>query len=64
MFIIMPAAVAFIILYCGCWHSEWQRPKRILWAILSSCLIYVTDISILACLAMLGGCLPYMITGF
>jgi hypothetical protein len=55
-FIVMPAAMAFIILYFGCWHLEWQRPKRILWAILSSCLIYGIDISIIAYIAILCAC--------
>jgi hypothetical protein len=58
MFIVMPAAVAFIILYFGCWHPEWQRPKRILWAILSSCLIYGADILIIAYIVLIGSCFP------
>ena len=56
MFTVMPAAVAFIILYSGCWHLEWQRPKRILWAILSSCLIYGADILIIGYVAAICAC--------
>lgn len=54
MFTVMPVAVAFIILYFGCWHSEWQRPKRILWATLSSCLIYGADVLIITYSVMIG----------
>jgi ABC-type arginine/histidine transport system permease subunit len=64
MFIVIPAAVAFIILYFGCWHLEWQRPKRILWAILSSCLIYVADIFLTAWIAVIGICVLQFFTGF
>jgi hypothetical protein len=54
LFTLMPVAVAFIILYFGCWHLEWQRPKRIL----SSCLIYGADLLILAYIALIGSYFP------
>jgi ABC-type arginine/histidine transport system permease subunit len=64
MFIVMPVTVAFMILYFGCWHPEWQRPKRILWAILSSCLIYVADLVLTACGAVIGIGVLQFFTGF
>lgn len=58
LFTVMPVAVAFIILYFGCWHLEWPRPKRIFCAILSSCLIYGADILIIYYVVIIGSCFP------
>ena len=58
MFTLMPTVVAFIILYFGFWHREWQKPKRILLAILASCLIYGADILIIGYGFAVGVFLP------
>jgi hypothetical protein len=58
LFTVMPVAVAFIILYFGCWHLEWPRPKRILLGILSSCLIYGADILIICYGVAIGALYP------
>jgi hypothetical protein len=64
LFTIMPVAVAFLVLYFGCWHPEWQRPKRIFLAILSSCLIFIADILLFCYLAAVGIGLVVFAVGF
>ena len=64
LFTLMPVVVAFIVLYFGCWHLEWQRPKRILLGILSSCLIFGADILIFCYLAVVGTGLLVFAVGF
>ena len=51
--------MAFITLYCGAWHHEWPRPKRIVLCALLSCFIFGADLVLLAYFAIL--CFTFII---
>jgi len=54
LFILIPLAVTFIILYSSAWHQEWPRARRIVSAGLSSCMIFGVDLFVVALLVIMG----------
>jgi hypothetical protein len=58
--VVLPLSMAFIILYYHAWYPKWPRPKRVLLSALLSCLIFGTDLFliayVLAAIFVFGNC--------
>jgi hypothetical protein len=61
LFVLSPPLTAFVILYCGAWHLEWSRLKRVVLSALMSWIIVSADLALLGFLTLdgfvLGNCL-------
>jgi hypothetical protein len=56
LWILIPAAAAFVVLYRSAWHREWPRNRRIFSVIFSSCVIFGVDLVVVVML-LAAGCL-------
>ena len=63
LFTLVPLCLTFTILYRGSWHLEWFGLKRFLLAVLTSCLIFVIALFVLAFMAMIGASYPRLPAG-
>lgn len=43
-FVLVPTAVAFVILYRSSWHREYSKFRRVVSVLLSSCAVYCVDL--------------------
>jgi hypothetical protein len=53
-FVIIPTAVAFVILYRSSWHREYSVLRRIVSVLLSSCAVYCVDLLIAGALLLIA----------
>jgi len=55
IFAITPVTVAFMVLYRCAWHDDRPRARRILFTILSACLIFGIVLLLIGAIAIVGG---------
>lgn len=53
-FVLVPTAVAFVILYRSSWHREYPLLRRIASVFFSSCAVYCVDLVIAAVLLLIA----------
>ncbi|HTV40924.1 MAG TPA: hypothetical protein VMF08_10130 [Candidatus Sulfotelmatobacter sp.] len=53
-FIIVPLAVTFIVLYRSAWHDDRPQVRRIISVAVSSCIIFVADLLLVAAVIIVG----------
>lgn len=53
-FVLVPMAVAFVILYRSSWHREYSRLRRVVSVLLSSCAVYFVDLVVAGVLLLIA----------
>lgn len=54
LFTMVPLSVVFIILYYSTWHEERPKIRRVVSAVLSSCVIFGVDLCVVILLVIMG----------